>query len=102
MFGRDAVWVYHTLRWMIFLTEAEWQRGMLAAVKQCCGLFGASECIVTNDCHPAVTAFCRGVTFAEALDTASQQGEGEVASLGDLYREIEDESDVALKPVRGA
>ncbi len=99
-FGRDAVWVYHTLRWVFFVTEVAWQQVMLAAIKRFCELLGASDCIVTNDCHPSVSAFLRGASFAEALDVASREGEGEVASLSDLYREIEDESDVALKPLR--
>jgi hypothetical protein len=100
-FGRDCVWVYHTLRWIFFVTDADWQRVMLAAVKRFCELLGASDCIVTSDWHPAVSAFRDGVSFAEAMDRASQQGEGEVASLAELYREIEEEADVALKPVRG-
>jgi hypothetical protein len=100
-FGRDSVWVYHTLRWIFFVTEVEWQRVMLAAVERFGELIGASDCIVANDCHPAVLEFRRGASFDEALDRASQQGEGEVASLSELYREFEEPSDVALKPVRG-
>jgi hypothetical protein len=100
-FGRDTVWVYHTLRWLFFVTEAEWQRVMLAAVKRFCELLGASDCIITNDCHPAVLAFRDGAGFAEALEVASRQGEGEVASLGELYWKVEDDSELALKPVRG-
>src|SRR5437763_1672348 len=56
-FGRDSVWVWHTLRWKFFVTDVEWQRVMLAAVKRFCELFEARDCIVTNDCHPAVSEF---------------------------------------------
>src|SRR5262249_3205191 len=100
-FGHDAVWLYHTLRWLFFITETEWQKVMLAAVKRFCELLGASDCVVTNDCHPAVSEFRRGASFDEALRIASQRGEGEVASLSELYRETESDSDMALKPVRG-
>ena len=101
-FGRDTVWVYHPLRWRFFVTEPEWQRVMLAAVKHFCEVFKAFDCVVTNDCHPAVGAFRNDASLAEALEAASQQGEGEVASLSELYQEDESDSDVALKPVRGA
>lgn len=84
-FGRDAVWVYHLLRWMFFCSEAEWQRVMLAAVQWFCELLTASECIVTRDEHPAVLAFRRGVSFEEAIRGAAEQGEGPVAKLEDLY-----------------
>ncbi len=100
-FGHDAVWVYHTLRWIYFVTEAEWQLVMLAAVGRFRELLGADDCIITNDCHPAISAFRGGASFAAALEVASREGEGEVSSLGDLYREVESESDVALKPGSG-
>jgi hypothetical protein len=100
-FGRDAVWVYHTLRWLFFLTDGEWQRVMLAAVRRFCELLDAGNCIITNDEHPAPQAVYAGSSFAEALAIASQQGEGEVPTLGNMYREVESDSDLALKPVRG-
>lgn len=84
-FGRDAVWVYHPLRWIFFVTEHEWQRVMLGAVKRFCDLFGATDCIVTNDEHPAVAAFRKGVPFSEALAEATGEREGEVARISDLY-----------------
>ena len=40
-----------------------------------------------------------GDGFLSALEAASSQGNGEVASLAELYREVEGESDIALKPV---
>src|SRR5262245_26101239 len=39
-FGRDTVWVYHTLRWIFFVTEPEWQRVMLTALARFCELLG--------------------------------------------------------------
>jgi len=100
-FGQDAVWVYHSLRWITFLTEVEWQRVILAAVKRFCELLGARDCIVTNDEHPAVLEFLRGASFVEALQIATEKGEGEEVTLNDLYQEVEDESDLAMKPVDG-
>jgi hypothetical protein len=84
-FGRDTVWVYHTLRWMFFVTEPEWQRVMLAALGRFCELLGASDCVVTNDEHPSVRAFRGGASFGEALRVAEDQGEGEVAGVAELY-----------------
>jgi hypothetical protein len=100
-FGHDAVWVYHSLRWISFLTEVEWQRVILAAVKRFCGLLRARDCIVTNDENPAVLEFLRGTSFVDALRIATKNGEGEEVTLNDLYREVEDESDVAMKPADG-
>src|SRR5260370_36574274 len=84
-FGQDAVWVYHTLRWIFFVTEPEWQRVMLAALGRFCEVLGASDCIVTNDGNPAVFEFQKGTTFSEALRFAELQGEGEVARLEGLF-----------------
>lgn len=84
-FGSDAVWAYHTLRWLFLVTEGEWQRVMLGAVKRLCDLFGATDCIITNDQHPAVAAFLKGATFQEAIARAAREGEGEVATVSDLF-----------------
>ncbi|MGE3807786.1 MAG: hypothetical protein AB7K24_24245 [Gemmataceae bacterium] len=84
-FGRDTVWVYHTLRWIFFVTEPEWQRVMLAALERFCTLLDASDCVVTNDGHPAVQAFREGASFQESLHVAKVQDEGEVSRLEDLY-----------------
>jgi len=100
-FGQDAVRVYHTLRWLIFLTDSEWQRVMLGAIKRFCELLEACDCILTNDCHPAVSSFSGGGSFTEALEAAVRGDEGEVASLSELYREVKDDSDLAVRPVRG-
>jgi hypothetical protein len=100
-FGRDTVWIYHMLRWIFFVTEAEWQEAMVAAVKQFCELFRANDCIITNDCQPAVSEFRRGASFAESLMATSGHVEGQVASLGELYQEVDANTDIALKPVQG-
>lgn len=98
-FGRDTILLYHLLRWIFFVTEEEWQTVMLDAVGRVCRMFEATDCVITNDGSFAISEFRRGASFSDALQTASQQGEGEVASLSDLYEEFEDDSDVALKPV---
>ena len=85
VFGSDTVWVSHTLRWIFFVTENEWQRVMLGAVKQLCDLIGATDCIITNDGHPVVAAFCEGATFSAALAVAAREGNKEVARIGDMF-----------------
>src|SRR5262249_8745436 len=100
-FGWDAVWVYHSLRWISFLTDVEWQRVILAAVKRFCEFLGARGCIVTNDEHPAAMECLRGTSFVDALRIATKNGEGEELILNDLYWEVEDESDIAMKPADG-
>jgi hypothetical protein len=98
-FGADASWVYHSLRWLFFLTDEEWQRVMLDAIRRFCQLFEACDCIVTNDGHPSVLAVRGGAGFAEALEIAARQDEGEVGSLAELYREVESDTELALRPV---
>ncbi len=84
-FGHDAVWVYHTLRWHCFVTEVEWQRVMLSAVRWFCQSLGTADCIIAHDCHPAVLAFQAGASYQQALRIAEDKGEGAVSSIGDLY-----------------
>jgi len=84
-FGKDAVYVWHFLRWVYFVQETEWQCVMVGAVKRLCDLLGARDCIITNDENPANLAFREGASFQEALQVANRQGEGEVARLEDLY-----------------
>ena len=84
-FGADAIWVYQSLRWMFFTTEQPWQVVMLDAVRHFAGLFSASECIVTNDSHPAILQFQEGACFSDALTVAEFRGEGNVESLDELY-----------------
>ncbi len=84
-FGDDAVWVYHTLRWQIFVTEAEWQRVMLGAIRWLCRSFDAKDCILAHDQHLAVFAFREGASFPQALQAAEDRGESAVSSIGDLY-----------------
>jgi hypothetical protein len=84
-FGRDTVCVYHTLRWMFFLSEEEWQRVMLAALDKLCASLGGIDCVVTNDAHPAVLAFQEGASFEDALRAAECKGEGRVERIESLY-----------------
>lgn len=84
-FGDDTVWVYHTLRWIFFVTEAEWQRAVIAATKHFYELLGGKDCIITNDEHPAVTAFLSGASFEESLARSMKEGNGEVASIAEMY-----------------
>jgi hypothetical protein len=97
--GTDVIWVYHPLRWFFFVTDREWQCVMLGALRRFCQLFGARDCVVTNDCHPSVSAVRGGAGFAEALEIAARQDEGEVGSLAELYREVESDTELALRPV---
>ncbi|HTU89195.1 MAG TPA: hypothetical protein VMF69_03780 [Gemmataceae bacterium] len=100
-FGGDTVWVYHSLRWIFFVTENEWQRVMLEAVKRFCGLFAATDCIITNDQHPAVAAFRQGAAFRDALAQAARQGEGEVARISDLFIDKGCSEDLVFKDLDG-
>ena len=86
-FGPDAIWLHHPLRWIFFVTDDDWRRGMLDAVRGYCRAFGATDCIVAHDEHPAVVAFRAGLPYREALRVAAAQGEGEVSSLDELYIE---------------
>jgi len=84
-FGRDAVLVYHPLRWQHFLSDPEWTRVMLLA---CAGLgreLGADEFIVTPDEGPAALAFLREMHYEECLSESSQH-ERERVALGPFLR----------------
>jgi|SRR5579884_1071506 len=83
-FGNDTIYIYHRLRWFFFLTDAEWQRVMLAAVEDFARIFAASDGIVTSDWSPIVGAFFRGESYDSALNEAKGR-DGEVARLSDLY-----------------
>jgi hypothetical protein len=84
-FGGDAILAYYPrLRWLIFLTEPEWQQSLLNACACLGDLFGATDCVLMNDFHPAVYYFLRGHDFASALASAGPE-EGEVPDLRDLY-----------------
>src|SRR5262249_57172119 len=84
-FGHDAVWIYHTLRWRVFVTEAEWQRVMLGVVRWLCQSLGAGDCIIAHDEHPAVLVFQAGASFQQALHAAEDRGQGAVPSIVDLH-----------------
>jgi hypothetical protein len=97
-FGHDAVWIYHTLRWIFFVSEEKWQTVMLDAMRYFSDLFKASECIITSDFNPAIIAFREGHEFSRALHVAEPE-HGEVASFDELYEELEDDSDLAFRRV---
>ena len=84
-FGDDAIWVYHTLRWLFFTTERQWQTVMLNAVRHFVDLFQARDCIVTSDFNPAILEFQNGASFAAAIAVAESKGEGHVQTIDDLY-----------------
>lgn len=86
-FGRDAVEVYHLLRWRAFLTEPDLQQAMLAACSRLAGLLGATDCIITSDFSPVVHAFREGQGFDASLAAAGPD-HGERPDLADLYQEI--------------
>ena len=100
-FGRDTVWVYHTLRWFFFVTESEWQQVMLTSLRWFCQLLGAGDCVVTNDGNPAVLAFHKGASFTDALHVAEVKGEGEVARIEQLYTDKGCSEELVFVGLRG-
>jgi hypothetical protein len=100
--AKDAVLVDHLLRWRFFLTDSKWQTVMLDSLTWFCNHFAAKDCVLAHDCQCVPSCIRRqGLSFAEALSRAEQEGEGQVKSLSDLYLEMEDDSDFALKPAEG-
>jgi hypothetical protein len=89
-FGRDAVAIYHPLRWYTFLTELAWQKAMVDACRAFGRLFVASDGIVTRDESPVIKAFFNGLTYKEALQQNERQ-EIAVGTLSDLYEMVDDE-----------
>jgi hypothetical protein len=86
-FGKDAIEVYHLLRWHFFLTEHDLQRAMLDACTCFGHLFGATDCVVTSDFSPVVQAFREGQGFDASLASAGPE-HGERLTLADLSLEI--------------
>lgn len=84
-FGRDTIWIYHSLRWLSFTTEHQWQTVMLKGLCYFYDLFCARDCIVTSDFNPAILEFQNGASFSTAISTAESKGEGCVDTLDDLY-----------------
>lgn len=95
-FGRDAIRIYHLLRWRQFLTVPEWQNVMLNACAALGNHFGAGECILAHDCHTVMEAFKRDLTFDRILNEVPSE-ESEVKRLDDLYICIEDNENI-IKP----
>src|SRR5262249_24302033 len=99
--AKDAIIVYHLLRWHLFLTESKWQCVMFEGFRWLCKEFSAEDCVLAHDCHWVVCGIREGMAFDEALLRAEREGGGQVESFKDLYLEMEDDSDVALKPAKG-
>lgn len=95
-FGADTIRVYHLLRWHYFLTRSQLQAAMLSACTSLGKLFGASDCIITNDWNPVNSAFCNGMTFDGALLEAEPR-HGEVANLEDLYLSYSEETGLTIE-----
>lgn len=88
VFGADAVYIYHPLRWYLFLTDLVWQKYMLDACKAFAKVLHAVDGIVTSDFSPVIGAFMKGMLFDEALH---QTKEIEVANVGELYIQLDAE-----------
>ena len=99
--AKDAIIVYHLLRWRLFLTEPKWQSVMFDALRWFCDEFAAEDCVLAHDCQWVPRGIRQGLSFAEALRQAEREGGGQVSSFKELYIEKEDESDVAMKPAKG-
>jgi HEAT repeat protein len=99
-FGADTIRVYHCLRQLIFLTDAELREVMLSACAALGRLFGATDCIVTSDFNAADHAFFKGMAFEAALQRAEPEN-GEVANLEDLYLDYSVEPDLAIDTPQG-
>jgi hypothetical protein len=84
-FGRDAIIVAHLVRWSLFFQVEEWHPVLLDAVDLFCSLFDATDCIITSDEHPAILECRDGSTYTASIDTASSRGEGEVATIEEMY-----------------
>jgi hypothetical protein len=49
-----------------------------------CSHFDATDCIITNDEHPAIMEIRSGSAFAGSIDDASGRGGGEVATIKEM------------------
>jgi hypothetical protein len=83
-FGQGVCCAYHLLRWRFFLTDPAWQHAMLGACNALADLLGSPDGVVTSDFHPAHQAFFAGAGYDACLRAATP-GEGEVASVAELY-----------------
>jgi hypothetical protein len=72
-FGRDAIEVYHLLRWHFFLTEPGLQRAMFDACTYLGRLLGATDCVVTSDFSPVAQAFRDGLGFDASQASAGPE-----------------------------
>ena len=99
-FAKDAICVTHPLRWHQFLTAESWQNIMLEASKLICEVFEAQDCIITGDYSPVYSAFRDGSSYRACLE-AAQGKDGEATLISDMYFEVGDDSEFAIKPVKG-
>ncbi len=88
-FGKDAVWVYHLLRWHTFLSDPDWQEQMTLACRAIARLLNATDGILTRDESPVILGFLAGMSFDQAVDQGSGE-EGEVLSLSDMRDHVDD------------
>ena len=99
-FGRDAVWVYHLLRWRFFCRDARWREVMVGAVEWFREALGATDAVITWDCSWAVGEFREGRSFDRALQAGldAEEPEVEVSNPEELCWLEDSESDVAMQP----
>lgn len=94
--GNHCVRIYHLLRWNTFLTDSSWQTPMIDACVGIANLCNASECVITSDYSPLNCSFSEGKTFDEVLQV-EDEGDGEKHEIADLYQELQQDSDLAIK-----
>jgi hypothetical protein len=96
-FSFDAIRVYSLLRWYSFLTNEEWQRQMLSALRLFCHMFGAVDGVIMGDDHPADRSFFEGYSYDDCL-RYNGRANGRKATIAELYCEVEDDSELAMMP----
>jgi hypothetical protein len=101
MFGADAVWAEHFVRWMFFLDDPRWQDVLLGGIRYFCSQFRASECIVTRNQHPTIAAFEDGASFADALRIGAKDNDGEVPLIKNLYIDLGYDENLAFEDADG-
>ncbi|MBV9125745.1 MAG: HNH endonuclease [Planctomycetes bacterium] len=95
--GRDAIAVWHLLRWRSFLTKPALQHALLDACSCLARLFKATACIITSDFSPIFLAFREGKSFGASLAAAGPD-DGERPRLADLYLEFPEDYVMRANP----
>jgi hypothetical protein len=98
-FGRDALRVYHLVRWSIFIKDAAVSPPLIDACRAIGRIVGARACVLAHDCHAIYGNFRNGMSFADSLANVAAD-EGEVATFAELYTEHVIRDGTALKPGR--